>query len=65
MADGIDYKAVQEKHEREEIHKHFSEIADLAEGLNSMLAQMLDGQSEGIVVDCVLKKIVELAEVFV
>lgn len=65
MDDGIDYKAIQEKHEREEIQKHFSEIADLAEGLNSMLAQMLDGQSEGIVVDCVLKKIVELAEVFV
>ena len=51
--------------ELEQLHQNCSEIADLADGLNSMLAQMLDGQSEGIVVDCVLKKIVELAEVFV
>ena len=48
----------------DEMHKAFTEIGDLAEGLNNMLAERLSSTSEAVVVDLVLKKIVSLSDQF-
>lgn len=48
-----------------DIHKTCSEIADLAEGLRRVLGDVLDGQSEVMIVDLTLKRIIELADQFV
>lgn len=49
----------------DDVNKACSEIADLAEGLRRVLGDILDGQSEVMIVDLTLKRIIELADQFV
>lgn len=46
----------------EDMQDAFRQIGDFAEGLNNMLAYLLEGRTELTVVDLTLKKIMTLVE---